>query len=116
MNFFQNEIRRTQTSFSTNFSAKLNFILSFLFPSQLHFVATYIFTAPTYTTSIIILVPCALNAKFQHFILRCNKILTLQIPLKKEIAYQNLPFPYIYVFFNTLIMCSRLNNKIIKNY
>jgi len=36
--------------------------------------ATYIFTAPTRTTTIITLEPCALNAEFQHFILRFNKI------------------------------------------
>jgi hypothetical protein len=36
--------------------------------------ARYIFTAPTCTTTIISLEPCALNAKFQHFILRFNKI------------------------------------------
>ncbi len=35
--------------------------------------ATYIFTAPTCTTTIITLEPCALNAKFQHFILRFIK-------------------------------------------
>ncbi len=35
---------------------------------------TYIFTAPTCTTTIISLKPCALNADFQHFILRFNKI------------------------------------------
>jgi predicted naringenin-chalcone synthase len=32
--------------------------------------ATYIFTAPTCRTTIIALEPCALNAEFQHFILR----------------------------------------------
>jgi hypothetical protein len=35
--------------------------------------ARYIFTAPTCTTTIIILELCALNAEFQHFILRFNK-------------------------------------------
>jgi hypothetical protein len=35
--------------------------------------ATYIFTAPTCTTTIVTLEPCALNAEFQHFILRFNK-------------------------------------------
>jgi len=34
--------------------------------------ATYIFTAPTYTTTIITLEPCALNAEFQHFILKIS--------------------------------------------
>jgi hypothetical protein len=32
-------------------------------------VATYIFTAPTCTTTIITLEPCALNAEFHHFII-----------------------------------------------
>jgi hypothetical protein len=39
--------------------------------------ATKIFTAPTFTATIISLEPCALNAEiheFQHFILRFNKI------------------------------------------
>jgi hypothetical protein len=36
--------------------------------------ATYIFTAPSCTTTIITLEPCALNAEFQHFIPRFNKI------------------------------------------
>jgi len=35
--------------------------------------ATYVFTVPTCTTTIITLEPCALNAEFQHFILRFNK-------------------------------------------
>jgi hypothetical protein len=34
---------------------------------------TYIFTAPTCTPTIISLETCALNAEFQHFILRLNK-------------------------------------------
>jgi hypothetical protein len=36
--------------------------------------ATYIFSAPTCTTTIITLKPRALDAEFQHFILRFNKI------------------------------------------
>ncbi len=36
--------------------------------------ATYIFSAPTCTATIIPLEPCALNAEFQHFIPRFNKI------------------------------------------
>ncbi len=39
--------------------------------------ATYIFTALTCTTTTITLDPCALNAEFQHFILRFNKISSL---------------------------------------
>jgi hypothetical protein len=34
--------------------------------------ATYIFTSLSYTTTIISLVPRALNAEFQHFILSCS--------------------------------------------
>jgi hypothetical protein len=36
-------------------------------------VAAYIFTSPTCKATIINLEPCALNADFQHFILRFNK-------------------------------------------
>jgi hypothetical protein len=36
--------------------------------------AAYIFTAPNCTTIIINLGPCVLNAEFQHFILKFNKI------------------------------------------
>jgi hypothetical protein len=64
MKILQNEITGTQTSFATNFGAKLSFILSFLFPERLNTAATYIFTAPTCTTTIITLGPCALNAEF----------------------------------------------------
>ncbi len=85
MKILQNEITGTQTSFSTNFGGKLSFILCFLFPDRLHCTAaTYIFTAPTCTTTIITLKPCSLNAEFQYFIARFNKnFLTLQIPLKE---------------------------------
>jgi hypothetical protein len=34
--------------------------------------AIYIFTAPTCTTTISTLEPCAFNAEFQHFVLSCN--------------------------------------------
>jgi hypothetical protein len=48
---------------------------------------TYIFTAPTCTTTIIILEPCALNAESQHFIPSFNQnFLTLLIPLKERIG------------------------------
>ncbi len=55
----------------------------FPFPEQI-----YIFTTPTCATTIITLKPCALNAEFEHFILRFNKISlgTLQIPLKEGIG------------------------------
>jgi hypothetical protein len=36
--------------------------------------ATYIFSIPTCTTTIITLEPCTLNAEFQHFILNFNKV------------------------------------------
>jgi hypothetical protein len=72
-----------KTKFSANFDGKLSFILSFLFPEFIS-AATYIFTAPTCTTTIVTLEPCALNAEFQHFLLRFNKnFLTLRISLKE---------------------------------
>jgi hypothetical protein len=60
-----------------NFTKRNNLVVSwvsslpFLFASTT--AATYIFTTLTCTTSIITLEPCALNAKFQHFILRFNQ-------------------------------------------
>ncbi len=45
--------------------------LSFFLSSST--AATYIFTAPTCTITIITLEPCALNAEFQNFIPRFNK-------------------------------------------
>jgi hypothetical protein len=47
--------------------------------------AAYTFTVPTCTT-IIALEPCALNAEFQHFIPRFNKISLLCRPLKEGIG------------------------------
>jgi hypothetical protein len=47
--------------------------LSFFFMSD-STAATYIFTSPTCTATIIPLEPCALSAEFQHFIPRFNKI------------------------------------------
>ncbi len=38
--------------------------------------ATYNFIAPTYTTTMIPLKPCALNVEFQHFILNLDKNFT----------------------------------------
>jgi hypothetical protein len=59
--------------------------LSF-FLERLHCLLHDIFNAPTWTTTIIILKPCALYAEFQHFILRFSKIsLLLQILLKEGI-------------------------------
>jgi hypothetical protein len=70
MKILQSEITGTQTSFSTNFGGKLSFILCFLFPERPSTAATYIFTAPTCTTTIITLEPCALNVEFQHLLPR----------------------------------------------
>jgi hypothetical protein len=73
MKILQNEITETQTSFSINFDGKLSFILSFLFAQRLHccyryFDRSYVYNRYNYSR------PCALNAEFQHFILRFNKI------------------------------------------
>jgi hypothetical protein len=58
-----------------------------LFLSASTTTTTYIFTAPNCTTTIVSLEPCALNAEFQHFILRFNKnVFTLRIPLKEGIG------------------------------
>jgi hypothetical protein len=87
MKIVQNEITGTQTKFSTNFGGKTEFHPVFGFFLSAFITATYILTAPTCTTTTIIsLEPCALNAEFQHFILRFNKnFLTLRIPLKEGI-------------------------------
>jgi hypothetical protein len=82
MKILQNQIG----SFFTNFGGKLSSILSFLFPETKDRIelastaATYIFIAPTYTSTIITLEPCALNAEFQHFILSLWKPLKEVIP------------------------------------
>jgi hypothetical protein len=60
-----------ETQKTINFGGKLNFILSFLFLEHLHY-CYYVFTSPICTTIIIILEPCALNVKFQHFVLSYN--------------------------------------------
>jgi len=66
---------------------KLSFILFWpplsLFLSASR-AATYIFVAPIYTTTIITLEPCALNAEFQHFIPIFNKISLLCGPHSKR--------------------------------
>jgi hypothetical protein len=49
-------------------SSCLSFILS------ASTATTFIFTVPNCTTIIISLEPCAVNAEFQHFILRFNKM------------------------------------------
>jgi hypothetical protein len=60
MKILLKEITATQTSFSTNFVV-VNRLSFFLSTST---AATYIFTAPTCTTTIITLEPCALNTEF----------------------------------------------------
>jgi len=70
----QNEITGTQTWFSTNFGGKLSFIPPFLFPEHLLHCCFIYFHFSTCTSTITTLEPCALNAEFQHFILRFNKI------------------------------------------
>jgi hypothetical protein len=70
MKILQNEITRTQTSFSTNFGGKLRVSSPLSFFVIASTGARYIFTDPpvyNYST-IITLEPCTLNAEFQHFI------------------------------------------------
>jgi hypothetical protein len=64
---------------------ELSFTLSFLFfVSASTLAAAYIFTAPTCKATMIGVEPCALNAEFQHFIPRFNKISLLYgSPLKE---------------------------------
>jgi hypothetical protein len=72
-----------KTSFPTNFDNTLSFILSFLFPhpAYIYFHCSYLYIYCNYSR------PCALNADFQHFILRFNEnFLTLQILLKEGIG------------------------------
>jgi hypothetical protein len=77
MKVLQSEITGNQTSFFINFGDKTAFHPVFPFFLSASTAATYIFTTRTCTTAIITLLPCALNAEFQHFILRFNKILLL---------------------------------------
>jgi hypothetical protein len=74
MKILQDEITGTQTSFSTNFGSKPSFLPPQSFFLSASTAAPYIFTAPSYTTTIITLELCAKNAEFQQFILRFNKI------------------------------------------
>jgi len=88
MKIFQNKITGTQSSFFTNFSDKRSFSLSYLFRERLHCCSIY-FHCPSCTITIIRLEPCALNAQFQHFILRFDRnFLTLWIPLKEGIGWR----------------------------
>jgi hypothetical protein len=88
------EFGHTETQKIINFGGKPSFILSFLFswaPPLL--AATYIFTAPNCTTTIISLEPYALHAgHHQHFILRFIKMsFTLWTPLKEGIGGERRP-------------------------
>ncbi len=78
-----------QGSGDLSFCDELSFTLSFLFCSA-STVAAYIFTALTCKATIVSLQPCALNADFQHFILRFNKISLLYGYLwKKGLGWWN---------------------------
>jgi hypothetical protein len=85
MEILQNEITGTQTRFYTNFGGKLRFIPSFLFPEQLHWCFIY-FHCSTCTSTINTLEPCALNAEFQHFIPRFNKLSLLCGSIERQIG------------------------------
>jgi hypothetical protein len=65
--------------------------LSFFLSDSASTVATYIFTAPNCTTTIISLEPCALNAELQHFILRFINVFSLRIPMKEGIGVRGGP-------------------------
>jgi len=72
MKIQQNEI----TGSSERFGGKLSFIPSFLFPdSRAPPLLLHIFSLlPVQLLWLVTLQPCALNAEFQHFILRFDKI------------------------------------------
>jgi hypothetical protein len=72
--FLQSKITGTQASFSTNFDGELGFHPVFPFSPSTSIAATHIFNAHTCTTCIITLKPHALNAEFQQFVLRFDKI------------------------------------------
>jgi hypothetical protein len=64
--------RQGETQKVVDFDGFLS-LLSFFFLS-VSTAATYIFTAPICTATIILLEPCALNAEFQQFIMSYNNI------------------------------------------
>ncbi len=79
---------KRETKKTINFGGKLSFILSFPFPElccYIYFQCSYLYNyynksrtlCIKCTTTIVNLKPCALNAEFQHFILRFT------IPLKR---------------------------------
>jgi hypothetical protein len=61
-----------ETQKTINFGGKLSFYPVFPFFLSASTAVTYIFTAPTCTTTIINPEPRALNAEFQYFILSCS--------------------------------------------
>jgi len=63
-----------ETQKTIDFGDKLSFMLSFLFPERLRYCYMHFHCSYIFTSIIISLQPCALNAEFQHFILRFNKI------------------------------------------
>ncbi len=77
MKILQSEMTGTQTSFSTKFGRKLNFILSclsFLWSAStaatyIYFQCSYLDNYYNYSRTL-----CIKYAEFQHFILRFNKI------------------------------------------
>jgi len=74
MEILQSKILGLKLVFSS--TLVLNWVsssLSFFLSAYLHCCNIYIFTAPTCTTTIITLEPCALNAEFQHFVPRFSK-------------------------------------------
>jgi hypothetical protein len=81
---FKNNLQKSTLAFKGGWGGEtqetiFDGFLSFFFSlsASTAAAATKIFTAPTFTATIISLEPCALNAEiheFQHFILRFNKI------------------------------------------
>jgi len=69
-------LRGDATQKTINFGSKPSFILSFLFLERPHCCYIY-FPARNCLTIVISLEPCALNAEFQHFILRFIKMFFL---------------------------------------
>jgi len=86
MKILQSKITQTQTEFSINFGGKLSEFHPVFPSSSAPPLVRHIFSLPSCPTTIITLEPWALNAEFQHLILRFNKIslpfITLFIPVK----------------------------------
>jgi len=69
----------------------VNFLTLFLFIFNTSTIIAYIFTALTCKVVIIIFEPCALNANFQHFILRFNKFPYILNTLKRRVWGEKRP-------------------------